>query len=182
MKALLTLPFAVGLTSCSMEENVSVHQSGIYFGTVKDTNTAATLSTFCRYADVVRSSAIVFSAAPGSLVEEEIFFEWREEKFAGSIPPERDEAFWCGAAPVTYQRPTDYWICLHSTDVDPPATILAVERRGELGQKASSGYALKLEVRHPGVLHVAFNAPCLAEHSHSYPGGVPGSWGELTIQ
>jgi len=181
MKALLTIPLALGLGSCSMETHNSVHQYSIYFGAVKDTNTGATLSTFCTYTDVARSSAIVFSAAPGSFVEEEVLFESRQEEFAGSTPPERDEAFWCSDAPVTYLRNNEYWICLHSTDSDPPATILAVERRGQLGEKdSSSGYALKLQVRHPGVLHVAFNAQCLLDHAGRT--GVPVPWGELTIQ
>ena len=181
MTALLTFPLALGLCSCSFEEHVSGHDYRIYFGTVKDMNTGTSLSTFCTNPEVERSKVIVFSAPAGSIVEEEVLFEWRQEKFPGSVPPQRDETFWCGTAPETYNRPVEYWICLQSTDSDPAATILAVERRGELGEKdSSSGYALKLQVRHPGVLHIAYSAKCLAERTNYT--GTPVPWGELTIQ
>ena len=183
MKALLTFPLALALGSCSVEDHVGVHQYSIYFGTVKDTNTGATLSTFCTNPTVERSRAIVFSAAPGAFVEEEVLFESREEKLAGSIPPERDEAFWCSAAPETYLRNNEYWICLQS--------IRQQSSGDHLGRRAPrsarrKGFEQRLRAQTAGsafrVLHVAFSAQCLEAHSDSYTGGVPVPWGELTIQ
>jgi hypothetical protein len=183
MNGLLTVPFALGMCSC-VGPHTSSHDYGIYFGTVKDTSTGTTLSSFCTSVAVERSSVIVFSAAPGSVVEEEVLFEWRTEKYPGSVPPQRDEAFWCSGAPEVYDRLNELWNCLRSTDSDPPATILAIEQRGQLGDKgSSSGYALKLEVRHPGVLHLAFDSQCRADRSSSLSDATVSSpWAELTIQ
>ena len=173
---------AAGICSCDV--HASSHDYGIYFGKVKDTSSGATLSSFCTSVAVERSNIIVFSATPGSVVEEEVVFEWRTETYPGSVPPQRDEAFWCSSTPEVYRRDNLFWPCLRSTDSDPPATILAIEPRGQLGDKGSSnGYALKLEVRHPGALHVAFDSQCLSEHSSTYSdAAVSRPWGELTIQ
>jgi hypothetical protein len=173
---------AAGICSCDV--HASSHDYGIYFGTVKDTSSGATLSAFCRSVTVERSSFIVFSAAPGSVVEEEVVLEWRKETYPGSVPPQRDEAFWCSAALEVFRHDYRFWPCVRSTDSDPPAVILAIEPRGQLGDKGSStGYALKLEIRHPGVLYVAFDSRCLSEHSSTYSDTtVSRPWGELTIR
>jgi hypothetical protein len=119
------------------------------------------------------------------MVEEEVFVEGRTERYkGGEEAPERDASFWCSDVPELYVRPTTFWACLRAADDDPPATIMAIEPRGEIALNgASSGYALMLQVQHPGVLRVIFDAQCLIDASDSTPdAGMPVPHGELTIQ
>ena len=155
----------------------------VFFGSVREVGADTTLATFCAENSVERSDAIAFSAPAGTVVEEEVFLEGRTEKYWG-VAPERPETFWCTDEAVTYIHPVGPWTCLRQADDDPPAIILAVEPRGEMGLTGwSSGYALKLEVQHPGVLHVVFDENCLREHVASNPdGGAPVPRGEVTIK
>lgn len=184
MNALFFCSAAVCTISCVPDLQSNSHDHQLFHGKVRNANTGETLLTFCHGTGVDRSKIVVFSAPAGSIVEEEVLFEGRQEKYHGAIPPTRDEAFWCGSAPEVYLRPADYWVCLRGADADPPATILSVDRRGELGDKdGSSGYALKLEVRHPGVLRVTFDVPCLLQRTNLFSDAlVPSVEGELTIQ
>ena len=177
-------PFVLSAISCLPDLQSNSHDYQVFHGTVRNMNTGETLLTFCHGLGIDRSQVVVFSASAGSVVEEEVLFEGRQEKYRGGIPPLRDEAFWCSAAPEVYFRPGDVWTCLRAADHDSPATILSVERRGELLDKdGSSGYALKLEVRHPGVLRVVFDVPCLIQHGSSISDAlVPSVESELTIQ
>ena len=177
-------PVALCAISCVRDLQSNSHDYQVFHGTVRNMSTGGTLLTFCHGLGIDRSQVVVFSAPAGSVVEEEVLFEGRLEKYRGGMPPVRDEAFGCSAAPEVSFRPGDVWTCLRAADPDPPATILSVDRRGELLDKdGSSGYALKLEVRHPGVLHVVFDAPCLIQHGSSISDAlVPGVEGELTIQ
>jgi hypothetical protein len=160
----------------------------VFFGTVRESGTDTALTTFCSLGSVEHGTVIVFSASAGTMVEEEVLVEGRTEKYFGGIPPDRADSFWCSDGPELYIRPSRPWICLRAADDDPPAAILAVEARGEIGPTgASSGYALELEVRRPGVLHLTYDEQCLQERFDISAGGgadagalIP--WAELTIQ
>jgi hypothetical protein len=162
-------PFvALGALSCT-ELNARWNDHQIFYGAVREPGTGATLTTFCAETSVERADAIVFSAPVGAIVEEEVFLEGRTEKYKGSAP-ERDQTFWCSDVAQLYVRPADLWVCLRTVDDDPPANIMAVEPRGEMGANgASSGYALTLQIRHPGVLRVILDAQCLRERSDAGP-------------
>lgn len=189
MKRVLVLLAALCASSCTeLSARWSDHQ--VFFGSVREPATGASLTTFCAQTTAERSAVIAFSAAPGARVEEEVVLEGRTEKYFGSAPPERDEAFWCSDVAQVYLRPLQPWICLRAADEDPPAAILAVEPRGEIVSNGmSSGYALALEVRRSGVLRVLFDEECLREElgitadaGPDVDGGAPVSWGELSIQ
>jgi hypothetical protein len=154
----------------------------VFFGTVRESDAETTLAQFCAETSVEHADVIVFSAPAGAMVEEEVFVEGRTEKYWGT-PPERTAAFWCTDEPVSYLHPVRPWTCLRQADDDPPATILAVEPRGEMGVMGwSSGYALKLEVQRPGVLRVVLDEGCLREHSAYDPdAGTSDPREEMTI-
>ena len=132
---------------------------------------------------VEHSDAIVFSAPAGSTVE------------VGSVrrgahgevlrhPSRTGRSLLVHRRAAGLPSPGRPWICLRAADDDPPATILAVEPRGEIAVSgSSSGYALKLEVRHPGVLRVVFDEECLREHFvYDSDAGAPIPRGEVTIR
>lgn len=176
---------ALSALSCTGDLDARLSEYQLLHGAVRDLNSGATLFTFCRGLGLEQSEVVVFSAPPGAIVEEEVLIEGRSEKYHGGVPPSRDDAFWCSSAPEVYLRPIGYWSCLRAAEADPPASILSVERRGELGIKeTSSGYALKLEVRHPGVLRTFFDPACMAIQSGSplSDAAMPVAHGELTIQ
>jgi hypothetical protein len=184
MMTRLLLAATLPVISCTTDLQSNSHEQFLHYGSVRDVGTGATLVTFCGGGHATQSDVIVFSAPTGSVVEEEVFFEGRTEKYQGAMPPERDQAFWCSASPEVYLRPVNYWTCLRASDPDPPATISSIERRGVLGVKeTSSGYALKLEVRHPGVLRLIFDPACVRSQSDSFgdAAGTPVPHAELTI-
>jgi hypothetical protein len=183
-QALVGPALAFLLVGCVGDLQSNSHEYSLVRGSVRMVNTNETLLTFCQGGFVAdRSGLVQFSAPAGSVVQEEVLFEGRTEKYHGGVPPVRDDAFWCGPTPNVYLRPVEYWTCLRNADADPPATILNVEQRGELGLKeSSSGYALTLEVRHPGILRVVFDVPCLLKHTDVFSDAVaPRALGELTI-
>jgi len=173
---------ALGAASCT-ELSARWNDHRVFLGTVRDATTGTTLATFCAETSVEHSDAIVVSAPAGTTVEEEVFVEGRTEKYFGDSPPERDSAFWCTDGAVTYLHPVDPWICLRAADDNPPATILALEPRGEMAANgSSSGYALELQVERPGVLRVVLDEQCLKDNSFPTPdGGAPVPRGEVTI-
>lgn len=183
MKRLFAFIGALCGLSCT-ELNARWNDHQVFFGTVREPSTGATLKTFCAESSADHSEVVVFSASTGAIVEEEVFVEGRTEKYTGTVPPERETGFWCTDAPQFYQRPANHWTCLRAADDDPPAAILSVEPRGEMGPNgSSSGYALELQVLHPGVLHVILDEQCLGERTDAgVDGGAPMSQGELTIQ
>ena len=191
-----------GLSCTELSARWNDHQ--VFFGSVRDVETGETLTTFCALTSVERSEVVVISAPAGATVEEEAFVEGRTEKYFGTAP-ERADTFWCSDAAKLYLRPSQPWVCLHAADDDPPATILAVEPRGEVGASgASSGYALRLQIQRPGVLRVKLDAKCLHQRFDAGPqppdddpdadpdaeapdgeapeAGAPAPWGELTIR
>jgi hypothetical protein len=171
-----------GLSCTELSAQWNDHR--VFFGAVRESGTGATLTTFCAETSVERAQAIIFSAPAETMVVAEVSVEGRTEKYKGDAPPDRDAAFWCSDVPQVYLYPVEPWTCLRAADDDPPAKILAIEPRGEVAARgASSGYALDLQVRHPGVLRVVFEAECLREHFDSLPdAGAPEIRGELTIQ
>jgi hypothetical protein len=174
---------ALGTLSCT-ELNARWNDHQVFFGTVRESATGEVLTNFCAETTIEHSEAIVFSALPGTTVEEELFIEGRTEKYTGAVPPDRDEAFWCTDVPQVYLRRVSPWICLRAADDDPPVTILAVEPRGEMGARdSSSGYALELQVQRAGVLRVVLDAECVSERSDPLvDAGAPIPHGELTVR
>jgi hypothetical protein len=173
------------LCGCDGKLDVRSHQASLYFGSVRDVATRTTLSSFCAEVNTPRAERIVFSASAGQVVEEEVLFEMRSEDYRGGVPPQRDERHWCTTPLEVIDRWIEYWICLRTVDADPPASIVGFEPRGTLGvRESSSGYALKLEVHHPGVLNLALGQQCLREHAQSPSDPVVHSppFAELTIQ
>jgi hypothetical protein len=179
LPALLIALCALSCTELSARWN----DHPVFFGSVREAGTGAMLTTFCATTSVERSEVIVFSAPAGSMIQEEVFVEGRTEKYWGGTPPDRPEAFWCSDAPQVYLGPATPWVCLRAADDDPPATILAVEPRGEIGDNGSSGYALALQVERPGVLRVVLDEQCLRDRFDFAPdAAAPIARGELTIQ
>lgn len=184
--AILNLVLALAGALCALsctELSARWNDHLVFYGNVRESGTETTLSTFCAETSVEHSDVIAFSAPAGTMVEEEVLIEGRTEKYWG-VEPERPETFWCTQEALPFLHPVRPWICLRQADDDPPATIVAVEPRGEMGVSGwSSGYALKLEVQHPGVLQVVFDEDCLREHSgYDSDAGTPVPRGEVTIK
>jgi hypothetical protein len=183
VRRLFTFICGLGAMSCT-ELNARWNDHQVFFGTVRQPAAGATLANFCAETSVAHSDVIVFSAPVGAMVIEEVFVEGRTEKYTGTVPPDRDGAFWCSDAPQLYLRPVQPWICLRAGDDDPPAALSKVEPRGEMGTNgSSSGYALELEVRHAGVLRLVFDPQCLEERAGpGFDAGALVPHGELTIR
>jgi hypothetical protein len=176
---------ALHVCACEGTLHVNSHQVSLYFGTVRDVSSRAILSSFCADMNTPRAQRIVFSASAGQVVEEEVLFESRAATYRGGVPPQRDETYWCTTPLEVIDRRIEHWICLRTVDSDPPARIIGVQPRGTLGvRQSSSGYALELEIRHPGVLNLALDQQCLREHaeSPSAPVVLTPPFAELTIQ
>jgi hypothetical protein len=182
MNRAFALAGALSAMSCT-ELSARWNDHLVFYGTVRESGTETTLTNFCAETSVEHSDAIAFSAPAGTRVEEEVLIEGRTEKYWG-VQPERPDTFWCTNEPLPYLHPVRPWTCLREADEDPPATILAVEPRGEMGISGwSSGYALTLEIQHPGVLHVVFDENCLRELSgFDSDAGTPDPQGEVTIK
>jgi hypothetical protein len=182
MNQSISLLVAAAVCSCSYGTDVNSHEYPIYRGTVTDLATGVALVAFCAVTTAEHSDRVVFEAAPGSVVEEEVLYEGRQEKYTGGVPPQRDEAFWCSDVPTVYDRPLEFWGCLRGHDADPPASIMAIEQRGNaFSNGASSGYALKLQIRHSGVLNLQLDPQCLSEMGMT-DGAVSHVRAELTVQ
>ena len=97
-----------------------------------------------------------------------MLLEGRSEDFEGHDPVHSGRDFWCSSAPKAdaTAAPRLAWVntCIVSADADPPARIVEIAPRGLFpGTGLSTGYALQLEILHPGVLHVVDDEECKAK-------------------
>ena len=159
----------LGLWGCDapcLGECGGVQANYLTLATVKDAS-GHTLVHVCSDFNASDSrSKLRFSAEPGSVVEEEVLNEGRLDYYESHDAPHRDTAYWCDSTaldPAWTRNLQTVNTCIVVTDDDPPAKILSIEPRGIISGKVSSGYTMKLEVLHSGVLHVRFDKACKAQ-------------------
>jgi hypothetical protein len=125
----------------------------------------------------------------GARIEEQVVLEARTEHYEGA-EPNRDRSFWCSDVPTVdknaARRIADINTCFVVADADPPAKIVAIDARGVMpGHGLSTGYALRLEILHPGVLHIVGDDACRAKAlGEPAPDGGPSPntpWAELEV-
>jgi hypothetical protein len=158
---------------------------------VKDLSSDQTLVEVCAFrVDPDARAMMRFRAQAGSVVEEQVLLEGRSEDFEGHDPVHGGQQFWCSDAPKTdataARRLASVNTCIVVADADPPARIIDIEPRGLFpGPGLSTGYALRLEILHPGVLHVVDDEECRAKVlGRAIPDGglaAHASWAELEV-
>jgi hypothetical protein len=140
----------------------------LVLASVKDVSSGSTLTQLCALRHDIDKAApspiVKFHAEPDAIVEEQVLLEVRSESYRGTEPV-RGQAFWCSDAPKADPSTTrviaDINTCFVVTDKDPPAEILGIDPRGlQPGHGLSTGYALKLKILHPGVLHIVVDDVC----------------------
>ena len=93
----------------------------------------------------------------------------------------RSTSFWCGGGGEP--APTSGFLakCFRTMGDDPPATLDKVEERGTRGSLiGTTGYALFLTVKHPGILGIGIDLDCTRNvYGQSYAESP--TWEVLTI-
>jgi hypothetical protein len=156
----------------------------VILGSVKDLASGKVLAEICvQRGDYLSANPqtqplMKVHASEGARIEEQIVLEGRTEHYEGT-EPNRDRSFWCSDAPKVdnnaASRIANINTCFVAADADPPAKIVAIDARGVMiGHGLSTGYALRLEILHPGVLRIIGDDACRAKaKGEPVPDGGP---------
>lgn len=164
--ALLSLGASACSTPCLSGECGGVQDTDVLRAKVTDVSSGETLVEVCaKKSDPDAHAKVRFRARAGATVEERVLFETVTEEYQGhDAPVHAGSAFWCSDVPKHLGGGTGRLlsanICLEVSDEDPPAKILEIAPRGDVFGQRSTGYTLKLEILHSGLLHVRLNGEC----------------------